>query len=202
MQLGISTYVRLTDEALSVNGKPFITNDQRLEPTIFLKELYKKLLNGYSKFHKMDLLSKMSILMMETWLQHSNSELPLDDRTAIIFANKTSSKRTDLLFEQSRNENAASPSLFVYTLPNISIGEVSIKYKWTGESIFLLMPAFDFEAFQEMIVSFSQYPEIKRFICGWIEDDGGLKGHLFIVDSLPAKKNVPFTKEIFESMII
>lgn len=202
MQLGISTYVRLTDEALSVNGKLFISNDQQLEPTLFLKELYKKLLNGYSKFHKMDMLSKMSILMMETWLQHSESGLPLDNRTAIIFANSTSSKRTDLLFEQSRRESAASPSLFVYTLPNISIGEVSIKYKWTGESIFLLLPSFDFEAFQEMIVSFGQYPEIKQFICGWIEDDGGLKGHLLVVDSLPDEKNVPFTKEIFQSMVI
>ena len=38
-----------------------------------------------------------------------------------------------------------SPAVFVYTLPNIMMGEIAIKNKWYGENLLILVPDFNFE---------------------------------------------------------
>ena len=95
-------------------------------------------------------MSKIGIVGVEL-LKSQNDKIAqyADDQIALVFANKNSSAKTDLKFQKSYQEkNAPSPSLFVYTLPNILIGEIAIKNKWYGENIFTVAENFDAPFFE------------------------------------------------------
>lgn len=87
---------------------------------------------AYPKFHKMDLLSKIAMLAMHQF--NINFEKFNPYSIAMIFNNLSGSESADLHFEESR-KNFASPGLFVYTLPNIFMGEIAIKYNIKGPHI-------------------------------------------------------------------
>src|SRR6185503_13981324 len=64
----------------------------------FAKEAYKSLDIGYPKFHKMDNLSKLAFLSAEIILKDEDHS-----RTAIVFANRSSSLDTDFKYQESTN---------------------------------------------------------------------------------------------------
>ena len=117
----------------------------------------------------MDLMSKIGIIGIEL-LKANNEHLDnySDDALALIFANKNSSAATDKKFQKSyREKGSPSPSLFVYTLPNILIGEIAIKNKWYGENIFVVANQFDpvfFENYYKILIP----KKAEACICGWI----------------------------------
>ena len=75
-----------------------------------------------------------------------------DDEIALLFGNNHSSAETDIQFSNSyKDGNSASPALFVYTLPNILIGEIAIRNKWYGENLFTVYPKFNAELFEKNI---------------------------------------------------
>jgi len=133
------------------------------------KELYNELME-YPKFYKMDALSKMAILAL-TFLQRSVDFSQFsDDGISLIFANSNSSGATDNKFISSYTESGnPSPSLFVYTLPNIVTGELSIKNKWYGENIFLINDVFSPELYLEQI-NFNFNKGAESCLCAWVDD--------------------------------
>lgn len=106
--------------------------------TEYLNGLYQSSGMQYPKFFKMDLLSKAGILAAEKLF----GAHPADEQTALVFANATSSLETDRQFQQTirQEEFFPSPSVFVYTLPNIVMGEICIRHRIYGEQIFFIMP--------------------------------------------------------------
>jgi hypothetical protein len=134
------------------------------------KYLYQTLELDYPKFHKMDSLSKMSILAVTFLKKKVDFTQFGDDGLVSIFANSSSSGVTDKKFISSYDENGnPSPSLFVYTLPNILIGELAIHNKWYGENIFFINKNFSPELYLEQIdLYFSK--GAKACLCGWVED--------------------------------
>lgn len=133
----------------------------------FAKAAYKHLDIQYPKFHKMDALSKLAFLAAELLLQDENHE-----DTAILFANQSSSLDTDWQYQQSindPNEFFPSPGLFVYTLPNICIGEISIRHKMLSESAFFVMESFDesfINAYAQQLLNTGKATAV---LCGWTE---------------------------------
>jgi hypothetical protein len=132
---------------VSVNGETVFTADENLLLPPFLTELYKTLGINYPKFHKMDLLCKLGFLCTELALKNTNflSETNLLN-AAIILSNASSSFETDTVYQNSINDKLnyfPSPTVFVYTLPNIIIGELAIKHKITGENAFFVSRQFD-----------------------------------------------------------
>lgn len=149
-----------------------------------LKELYQKLDLSYPKFYKMDDLSKMSVLGCELLLNQIDLE-DSENNLQLVFANSSSSQLTDLKFIDSyTNLGAPSPSLFVYTLPNILTGELAIKHKWYGENTFFILPEFKADFYQEQI-EFSFNRGNKYVICGWVEanSNGNAECFLFLVEN-------------------
>ncbi|RXM38860.1 3-oxoacyl-ACP synthase [Chryseobacterium sp. CH21] len=133
----------------------------------FAKEAYKNLELTYPKFHKMDHLSKLAFLSAETILKDKDHS-----RTAIVFANRSSSLDTDFKYQESINNQDnfyPSPAVFVYTLPNICVGEISIKHKMQTENAFFVLADFDEEflnAYSEQIL---QSGKADKVLCGWVE---------------------------------
>ncbi|PZX48707.1 beta-ketoacyl-[acyl-carrier-protein] synthase family protein [Algoriphagus chordae] len=111
----------------------------------FLKSAFKPLETSYPKYYKMDRLCQLAFLGAEYLLNASNFSFK-EDEVALCFFNGLSSLDSDAKHQQLINEEAkVSPAIFVYTLPNIMMGEIAIKNKWYGENLLMLRPDFNFE---------------------------------------------------------
>lgn len=106
-----------------------------------LTALYRALQPGYPKFFKMDPMSRLAFLGAELLLgtpvkPDGDSTLPLDGDTALIVATRHGCIATDLahIATIGNEEYFPSPSVFVYTLPNIAAGEVAIRHRLACET--------------------------------------------------------------------
>jgi len=168
----------------------------------FLLAAYQQLGIKYSKFYKMDNLSKLGWLAAEMLLKDSLDEGKYQpEDVGIIFMNASSSLDADLKYFESTKE-FASPALFVYTLPNIVIGEICIKHKFRGENAFFIFEAFDADFMQKYVSNGINNNILQACICGWVEFIGEeYKAVLFLVekngggDELADTVRVAFTKE-------
>jgi len=135
----------------------------------WLKTLYDSGKYDYPKFHKMDNLSKMAFLGTELIAKYILPEITENDELQLVFANSNSSAQTDLKFIDSyQNQGNPSPSLFVYTLPNIVTGELSIRHKWFGENIFFINERFDASFFIHQ-TNFAFKRGNKLCLCAWVD---------------------------------
>ena len=103
----------------------------------FLLSVYRHFNMDYPKFYKMDNLCKLGFLAVELLLKDRQlAEEYGSENIGIVFSNANSSLDADLHYFKSV-KNIPSPAQFVYTLPNIVIGEVSIRHRCKGENAFL-----------------------------------------------------------------
>ena len=145
------------------NGTLLFESEENPDPKIFLKKAYQHFALDYPKFFKMDTLSKLAILNFEILVQEEKIK-----NTALIFANSNSSYEIDQKF-QSSNASFASPALFVYTLPNIMLGEISIKHKLRSENIFFISKNFDPKLFTLYASQLFQEKKLTEAVCGWVD---------------------------------
>jgi hypothetical protein len=169
----ITAFCRLTENACFVNEALVCTRDQASTESWF-KQIYKQQELVYPKFHKMDALSQAGFLASELVKRVSPALLTQyqDDEIALLFGNSSSSAETDLRFQASYQEHGApSPALFVYTLPNIVLGEIAIFNKWYGENLFVVLPKFAPEFFVANIRILLSTGS-RAALCGWLEVTG------------------------------
>ena len=105
----------------------------------FIRLAFKNLKTDYPKFYKMDNLCKLGFVAFE-YLKKEIPDFETIDKSkcALVFCTSASSLDTDLKHKQSivDPENYfPAPAVFVYTLPNIVLGEIAIKNKIQGETI-------------------------------------------------------------------
>ncbi|WP_192348201.1 3-oxoacyl-ACP synthase [Algoriphagus sp. Y33] len=129
---------------VTVNGKTVFSLENG-DFSEFLKTAFKELDSIYPKFYKMDKLCQLAFLGSEYLLKQTKQTFG-DDEVALVFYNGQSSLDTDSKHQQLIYERAkVSPAVFVYTLPNIMMGEIAIRNKWYGENLLILKPSFNFE---------------------------------------------------------
>lgn len=172
---------KISDQGIFLNGI-----QQSIEKTTnnWKKELYIKLGVEYPKFYKMDALAKMAFLGFELISNSTSIDHLADDELSLLFANKHSSYDTDQKYVNSYMEKGSpGPSLFVYTLPNILTGELSIRNKWYGENIFFIQEKFDPEFFIDQI-NFYFSKGSNACLCGWVDSAKGIEEcFLFLVEN-------------------
>ena len=61
-----------------------------------------------------------------------------DDALGIVLQSEKGCLESDINHQIRVDEKSPSPAIFVYTLSNIVIGEISIRNKWFGESILFI----------------------------------------------------------------
>jgi hypothetical protein len=135
----------------------------------FLTAAYQQLGEKYPKFYKMDNLSKLGWLGAEHLLAggFDNSKYEAGE-IGVVLSNANSSLDADLRYLESVKE-LASPALFVYTLPNIVIGEISIRHNLKGENAFFITEKFDAALLQQYVSSMMKNNILQACICGWID---------------------------------
>jgi len=105
-----------------------------------------------------------------------------DEEIAMIFANSESTLATDMAYWDS-TVDIASPALFVYTLPNIMMGEIAIRNKIKGENIFFISEEYDANLlFQQTELVFLN-TSTQIALVGWVnyENEESYDAKLFLV---------------------
>ncbi len=135
-----------------------------------LTTLYKQMIGNYPKFYKMDGLSRLGFVASEILLNAEKGET--DKERAIIFFNHSSSIASDRNYKESindKNNYFPSPSIFVYTLPNIVTGEIAIRNHFHGETSFFILPDKDERMMEEILQASCRDAQSKSFLTGWID---------------------------------
>jgi hypothetical protein len=162
----------------------------------FLLSVYKHFDINYSRFYKMDNLSKLGWLASEILLKDSfkkDNYRPED--IGLILSNTNSSLDTDQKYMETVNDIPRS-SLFVFTLPNIVTGEICIRNNFKGENAFFVFASFNAGFIENYVSSLLDNNVLQACICGLIELLGNeYKAVLFLVEKLKSNEAVAFTKE-------
>ena len=140
-----------------------------------ITECYRSMQVEYPKFYKMDGLSRLGFLASEMLLRDTpNRFMPRED-VAIVCFNCSSSLEVDTQYQATicDNENYfPSPSLFVYTLPNIVTGEIAIRNKFFGETSFYICTEFDARQIADTVKNAFCDKATTSVLVAWIEHFG------------------------------
>jgi len=158
----------IRDQQVFSNGSLLWQDAPAAELTDFLRKGYDRFSGQYPKFHKMDALSKLGWLAAEVLLRTAPVEDHLPEQVAIVFSNRSASLDTDLRYYNTVKD-IPSPALFVYTLPNIVIGEICIRHGFKGEHIFLTTGGFDAQQVMAYAQILLDTGAATACICGWVE---------------------------------
>lgn len=169
----IKSYCHIKNQTVSVNGQAIFSDDAE-DFSTFIKNGYKSLKTDYPKFFKMDNLSKLAFLAADILLKKENLNEE-ENNIALIFSNKASSLDTDRKHQAAIENDAEyfpSPAVFVYTLPNICLGEISIKHRLYSENSFFIFDRFNAEHLQLYGNSLLHSGKAEKVLCGWVDLDG------------------------------
>lgn len=162
----------------------------------FLLSVYQHFAINYPRFYKMDSLSKLGWLAAEILLDQSFSKQDYQpEDTGLVLSNRNSSLDTDIKYYETV-KTIASPALFVYTLPNIVMGEICIRHNFKGENDFFIFDSFNAGFLQENVSWLLETGALKACICGWVEIlDNDYHACLYLVEKKKNNKAILFTEE-------
>lgn len=194
MTLGISSYSSCSSQGLYKNGSPFYENRSGLPFGEFVREAYRFMEPGYAKFFKMDELCKLAFLTAELLL--SDKKLSTDDGAdvALVIGNKHSSIASDLRHHdtyQDREHYFPSPAVFVYTLPNIMLGELCIRHQITGENSCFVMDRIQTDFLFRYVQDLFEHEHYQYCIMGWVDyDTDHYQSTLLLIEKMTEEKNM------------
>ena len=158
-----------------------------------LTELYRTEIGDYPKFFKMDALCKAGFIASELLLM---AECPGEvterrcygtaDRAVLLFS-RSGCMAADNAYQhtiEDPDNYYPSPSLFVYTLPNILTGEIAIRNRYFGETNCILLPRRDSAAMDAIVQDTLSDTGASSMLTGWIEctDPDNYHAELTIVE--------------------
>lgn len=184
----------IAGQVIYKNGQP-VFKCPATEPSEFLVSAYRHFALQYPKFHKMDNLAKLGWLANEVLLDGFDKEKYKPEDVGIVLSNASSSLDTDIKYYETV-KSIPSPALFVYTLPNIVIGEISIRHQFKGENAFFIFNEFNAGFIEQYVSDLVNNNILQACICGWVEILGdSYKAALFLVEKDKTADSVIFTEE-------
>ncbi len=197
--MSTNTYINadcvITGNRIYKNGRP-VFDDQAAAAPDFLVSAYRHFDLQYPKFYKMDHISRLGWLANELLLQEGfQKEKYRPEEVGIVLSNSNSSLDTDIRYYETV-QSIPSPALFVYTLPNIVIGEISIRHGFKGENAFFVSEQFDTGFIEQYVNGLVNNNILQACICGWVEWLGNdYRAALFLVEKMKTANSVIFTAE-------
>jgi hypothetical protein len=167
-ELYILKNVCITKNKVICDGQILFSDNTSTNFKSFSKSLYRKLGCDYSKFFKMDNLCKLTFLVNEIITRDIDLRKYNPNDIAILLSNSSSTFETDSIFANTL-ESIPSPAVFVYTLPNIAVGEISIRMGWKGENLFLVEDKFSPENLVEQVEMLYFSSQTKLCLTGWTD---------------------------------
>ncbi|KQX08677.1 hypothetical protein [Flavobacterium sp. Root420] len=195
----IQSYITIQNNEIVLNG----TSVFKIEPSNFAdfsKQAYRNFDIQYPKFFKMDALSKLAFLGAELLLSPITSSEE-ENNIALVLANKSSSLDTDVKYQESISDKEnyyPSPAVFVYTLPNICLGEISIRHQLKSENSFFIFDAFNTEFISNYSNILLNSDKADVVLCGWVEffnDD-----YKAFLCTISKKENTKYTNQTINTL--
>ena len=176
-------WVKITPDSVVLKGEQLSTKAQG---AALLTEIYRARINDYPKFFKMDELSKLGFIASELILQSGDRHRDSEDRAVILF-NRSSSVCNDRKYQETIQDSDnyfPSPSVFVYTLPNIVTGEIAIRNGYYGETSFYVLDHDDETLIQQALEASFLDGMTNSAICGWLdcEDQDHFEAYIRLVE--------------------
>lgn len=171
--LRITNHVQITPGEIRLNDQLVFKQADTLFPE-FIRAAYKNLQLDDRKFYKMDNLCKLGYIAASSLIKPEEIKAHYKpEEVALVFANKTSSLDTDQQHQAIIAEGTeASPAVFVYTLPNVVLGELCIRYGFKGENTFFIQEHYDEEFLMNYAGLILNSNNVKACLLGWCELSG------------------------------
>ncbi|MBQ9355977.1 MAG: 3-oxoacyl-ACP synthase [Prevotella sp.] len=183
---------KVTPEPFRQKSLPAIRklHSVHIESPVKLADMYRERAVAYPRFFKMDGLSRLGFMAAEMLPEVEDKE-----GCAVVLCCHSSSVATDRRFLHTLStgeEGLPSPSLFIYTLPNIVAGEIAIRHRLKGETSLYIMPRRDDEMAWQLAEAAFMDPSVSTVIGGWLdyEDDEHFEAELFIAGLDLNDKNI------------
>ena len=176
--------VLILPDSVLVDGKEIDVEGKGKD---LLTALYRQYVGDYPKFYKMDGLSRLGFMASELLLQAEDNDVAAEgDNRAVVLFNHSSSVSADRAYLDTiadPNNCFPSPSVFVYTLPNIVTGEIAIRHHYHGETSFYILPRRDEALMVSILRATFVDTAIRSAVCGWLDyvDDQHFMADLQIV---------------------
>ena len=196
----ITNYCIIRNNKVIINNRIDYVQENFTNFTNFIKSLYKNYQIKYPKFFKMDNLNKLSFITAELLFKNNNFISSYNNEDiGVVIANSHSSLNTDIKYYDTIKDKSnyfPNPSLFVYTLPNILLGEICIRNKIKGENAFFIFEKFETEFICKYVNNLLDTNKIQSCITGWIDfnDDDDYESVLYLIE----KKKINNDNIIFE----
>jgi hypothetical protein len=204
----ITKYCIIKGHKVIVDGKTEFNDSENLEYGKLMKAIYKHYEIKYPKYFKMDNLCKIAFLGSEIILKDNEHIKEYDpSRVGVVLQNSNSTIDTDTKYVDTIKDKLnyfPSPAVFVYTLPNVMIGEICIRHKFQGENACFITKDFNPEFITEYINELLNEDKINACITGYADYiDGKYKAMMFLVEKNKEnrKDNISFKPEIIKNLI-
>lgn len=166
-------YVAIEQGKIVLDGELLLKAEQGEDFAAFIRMAYKLLALDDRKFYKMDDLCKLGYIAAACLFSKNGGTTgyaPGD--VGIILANASSSLDTDRKHQHiidTLGDKEASPAVFVYTLPNVVMGELCIRYKIQGENTFFISNRYPESFIREYALLVMRKQKLRACLIGWCE---------------------------------
>ena len=178
--------VRITPEGVTLCGEALPVDGAKGKS--MLTAIYRKYVGDYPKFYKMDLLSRLGFIAAELLMRAEAASAPFGESRAVLLFGQSASCVADRSFEATiqPGDYYPSPADFVYTLPNIVLGEIAIRHQLHGETCYFALPKRDDALIRQLVSQAFLDPATTSALYGWIDapDDDHFVAELFIFNIL------------------
>ena len=186
LTLNHTHHVHITPQCTHVDGKPCAIDTTAGS---MLTALYKRYVRNYPRFHKMDRLCQLGFLASELLLSQENPRHEASADRAVILFNHSSSTWADSAYQQTIKVGAdyfPSPSLFVYTLPNIVCGEIALRNGYHAETAFYILGSKDEAMMSHILQSAFADQTLQSAVTGWVDyvDDDKFEADLKLINKI------------------
>jgi hypothetical protein len=170
LQPVINHWVHINTQAIIKDGSPLLLFNAPVNSNA-PEEVYRALEFNYHKFFKMDLLCKWAWIGAEMLLKTSagyTCDAVDKNKIGVVLMTSHGCLEVDKKYHDSI-ATIPSPALFVYTLPNIMLGEICIRHGIKGEQACLLNDSLDAEELSFCVNDLLLNRGMDACICGWVD---------------------------------
>ena len=167
--------VEISDGKIYVDGN-LVFESEASDFQVFIREAFKSRGESNLKFYKMDDFCKLGYVA-SAWafdgLEYGEEECGL------ILSGRYGCLDTDIKHQEiidAEGDSSASPAVFVYTLPNVVAGEISIRHHVKGENTWFWSEDETMSDIREYAVLAAQSQNLKYCVIGHLDF---LKGEYF-----------------------
>ncbi len=190
LALYIQQYLHWRDKELWLNSHTFLRSNED-DVTMVAADIYRQSGISYPKFFKMDALSKVAFLGASFTIPKEIKEDK--NHVAVVISSESGCLEVDKKFDESRAD-IASPALFVYTLPNIMLGEICIATGFKGEQMCFLTNEPDADLMDFYVMDLIQNRGTQAVLCVHAEaTQAGISAAFVWVSKEPS--TLPFNQQ-------